>query len=135
MTAESAADAILAQAADTIDFPAVIQQAYQDGVRVFVEMGPGNSCTNMIAKILENQPHVAVSACAANSEDPTTILRLLGKLFAERVPLDLSVLYGQETLVIAHHPTQQAERKKSPAHSDRRAAFPNPFGGECKENT
>lgn len=113
VTAESAADAILAQAADTIDFPAVIQQAYQDGVRVFVEIGPGNSCANMITKILENQPHVAVSACAANNEDPTTILRLLGKLFAERVPLDLSALYGQETLVVAHQAEQHAKKQKS----------------------
>ena len=112
VTAASAADAILAQAADTIDFPAVIRQAYQDGVRVFVETGPGNSCANMIAKILEGQPHVAVSACAANTEDSTTILRLLGKLFVERVSVDLSTLYGQETLVTVHHITQPAEKQQ-----------------------
>ncbi|GAK58852.1 beta-hydroxyacyl-(acyl-carrier-protein) dehydratase, FabA/FabZ [Candidatus Vecturithrix granuli] len=113
VTAASAADAILAQASDTIDFPAVIRQAYQDGVRVFIEIGPGNSCTNMIAKILENQPHIAASACAANGEDSNTILRLLGKLFVERVPVDFSALYGQETLVIAHQTEQQAEKQKS----------------------
>lgn len=112
VTAESAADAILAQAADTIDFPTVIRQAYQDGVRVFVEIGPGNSCANMIAKILENQPHLAVSACAANSEDPTTILRLLGKLFVERIPVNFSALYAQETLVVAHQTEQQIKKQK-----------------------
>ena len=92
VTPDSAADAILAQALATIDFPAVIRQAHQDGVRVFVEVGPGNSCANMIGKILENAPHVAASACAANSENVSTVLRLLGRLIAERVPVDLSAL-------------------------------------------
>ena len=35
VTRESAADAILAQAMGTIDFPAVIENAYRDGVRTF----------------------------------------------------------------------------------------------------
>ena len=30
-----------AQALHGIDFPAVIEHAYRDGVRVFLEMGPG----------------------------------------------------------------------------------------------
>ena len=90
VTPDSAADAILAQVLDTIDFPAVVRQAYQDGARVFVEIGPGNSCANMIGKILENQPHVAVSACAANAENVATIQKMLGRLIAERVPVDLS---------------------------------------------
>ena len=33
LTEDSAADAILAQALDTVDFPAVIEAAYRDGVR------------------------------------------------------------------------------------------------------
>ncbi|MCP4396839.1 MAG: type I polyketide synthase, partial [bacterium] len=101
LTADSAADAILAQALDTIDFPAVIQQAYQDGVRSFIEIGPGNSCSNMIDKILADQPHFAASACASNYEDTSTVLRLLGRLSAERIPLDLSPLYGRESEAVA----------------------------------
>ncbi len=38
---DSAAESILAQALDTVDFPAVIESAYRDGVRIFLEMGPG----------------------------------------------------------------------------------------------
>ena len=96
VTPDSAADAILAQVLNTIDFPAVVRQAYQDGARVFVEIGPGNSCANMIGKILENQPHVAVSACAANAENVATIQKMLGRLIAERVPVDLSPLDAPE---------------------------------------
>ena len=50
---ESAADAIVAQASATIDFPRVIRAAYADGVRFFIEMGPGASCSRMIGQILE----------------------------------------------------------------------------------
>ncbi len=112
ITPDSAADAILAQALDSINFPAVIEQAYRDGVRVFVEIGPGNSCSNMIDKILENQPHVAASACGTNYENISTVLRLLGKLIAEGIPVDLSRLYGQETEVVAHQAASCAAAKK-----------------------
>ena len=59
----TAADAITAQATGRIDFPAVIERAYADGVRVFLEMGPGGSCTRLIDRILGSRPHLARSAC------------------------------------------------------------------------
>ena len=41
--------------------PEVIEAAYRDGVRVFIEIGPGNSCSRMIGKILADRPHLARS--------------------------------------------------------------------------
>ena len=64
LSEDNAADAILAQALDTIDFPAVIEAAYRDGVRLFVEMGPGASCLRMIDVILGDRPHRARLVCA-----------------------------------------------------------------------
>ena len=49
---EACAQAILAQAVGTLDFPRVIQRAYRDGVRVFVEHGPQASCSAWIREIL-----------------------------------------------------------------------------------
>jgi acyl transferase domain-containing protein/3-hydroxymyristoyl/3-hydroxydecanoyl-(acyl carrier protein) dehydratase len=92
LTSESAADAILTQALDGIDYPATIESAYHDGVRLFLEMGPGNSCSRMISRILEGRPHLARSACHAGQDPMLTLLRLLGSLIAERVPLDLTPL-------------------------------------------
>ncbi|MBW2591227.1 MAG: type I polyketide synthase, partial [Deltaproteobacteria bacterium] len=43
LTSESTASSILEQALSGFDFPAVIKQAYNDGVRIFLEMGPGSS--------------------------------------------------------------------------------------------
>ncbi len=92
---ESAADSILAQALHGINFPEVINAAYKDGVRIFLEMGPGNSCTRMIRSILQDRPHVAGAACFSGRNPVSTVLSLLGQLIAERVPVDLSELYEE----------------------------------------
>jgi len=90
---ESAADAILAQALEGINYPAVITSAYDAGVRLFLEMGPGASCSRMISRILGDRPHLARSACAPGLDGEGAILRTLASLVAERVELDLSPLY------------------------------------------
>ena len=92
----SAADSILSHALLGVDFPAVVRRAYEDGVRAFVEVGPGGSCTRMIADILGDRPHLAVTACPGDREPVAAFLAVLGRLIAERYPVDLSSLYGSE---------------------------------------
>ncbi len=93
LTSSNAADVILAQALDTINYPRVINQLYADGARIFLEVGPGTSCSRMINCILEDQPHLTRSVCAPGLDATTQLLRLLGSCLAERVPVDLSTLY------------------------------------------
>jgi acyl transferase domain-containing protein/3-hydroxymyristoyl/3-hydroxydecanoyl-(acyl carrier protein) dehydratase len=90
----SAANAIAAQATEPIDFPAVIERAYADGVGIFVEAGPGSSCTRLIGRILGRRPHVAVAACRAERNALAAILEVLGGCVASRLPVDLGRLYG-----------------------------------------
>ena len=90
---ETAADAIVAQASNCIDFPRVIHAAYDSGIRFFLEMGPGNSCTRMISRILDDKPHLARSICASSQEPVLGVLRLLGSLVVEGLALDLTSLY------------------------------------------
>ncbi len=97
LTSESTASSILDQALTGFDFPAVIKQAYSDGVRIFLEMGPGSSCTRMINKILKNKPHLAASACVNGEDDYITILNVLSALSAERAPVNLDKLYGNDS--------------------------------------
>ncbi|MDP2866483.1 MAG: beta-ketoacyl synthase N-terminal-like domain-containing protein, partial [Elusimicrobiota bacterium] len=106
---ESAAASIVAQAIHSLDFPSLIRRAYEDGARVFVELGPQASCTRMIDKILGAQPHLAKSACVRNQDGTGTILRLLARLIAERAPVDLEALYGLPTLASAHQPVPAAK--------------------------
>ena len=95
LSRESAADAIVAQAVDTIDFPTVINQAYIDGIRLFVEIGPGSSCTRMISEILGDRPHQAQSATPITANPVGAFFELLAMLVSERAPVDLSYLYGE----------------------------------------
>lgn len=91
---ESAADALEAQALDTVDFPRVIRAAYDAGVRTFIEMGPGNSCSRMIDKILAGRPHLARSLAVAGPDPVGHFLHTLGELHAAGVPMNVELLRG-----------------------------------------
>ena len=93
-----AADSLLAQAIQGVDFPKTVRQAYDDGVRIFLEMGPGGSCVRMIHKILDGVPFRARSISSATQDEPSAVLRALGMLIAERVPVDLAQLYAEGRL-------------------------------------
>ncbi|MFA7061507.1 MAG: beta-ketoacyl synthase N-terminal-like domain-containing protein, partial [Pedobacter sp.] len=108
---ESAADSILAQAVEGIDFPAVINAAYADGVRYFLEMGPGSSCSRMISRILNGQPHMARSACYPGQDPTSAVLRMLAHLFAERIPIDLEPLFATPALHVATGKKDAARRE------------------------
>jgi len=88
-----AAQSILDNALDGVDWPKTIQQAYSDGARIFLEMGPGASCTRAIEKILEGRRFVARAVCAQGQDGVSSILRTLATLVAERIPVDLRSLY------------------------------------------
>jgi acyl transferase domain-containing protein/3-hydroxymyristoyl/3-hydroxydecanoyl-(acyl carrier protein) dehydratase len=103
----SAAEAIVGLALDTVDFAAVVRRAYDDGVRAFIEVGPGGSCSRMIRATLGHLPHLARPACVAGSDAVATVLDLLGRLIADRVAVDLSALYGRATRACALTPTPE----------------------------
>lgn len=93
VTRESAAASILGQALHGINYPKVIESAYRDGVRLFLEMGPGASCSRMIGQILGDRPHLARSACFAGQDPVSVMLKMIANLIAERLPVDLSPLF------------------------------------------
>lgn len=96
---ESAADAIVNQALQSIDYQATVEAAWQDGIRIFLEMGPGNSCSRMINRILEDRPHLARSVCFDGQEPDLILCRFLAALIAERVPVDLSAFDAADCAV------------------------------------
>ena len=96
---DRAADSLLAQAIHGVDFPKTVRQAYDDGVRIFLEMGPGGSCTRMIQKILDGVPFRARSISSSTQDEPSAVLRALAMLVAERVAVDLARLYPQARLI------------------------------------
>ncbi|MDJ0836707.1 MAG: beta-ketoacyl synthase N-terminal-like domain-containing protein [Acidobacteriota bacterium] len=87
VTADSIADSIAANARHGLDWPKTIEAAHADGFNVFVEMGPGNSCTRMIKRILKDKRHLAQAVCYQGTDGVTGMLRLVGRFLAERIPV------------------------------------------------
>jgi PfaB family protein len=89
-TDDAAADALLGQAMGPIDFPALIERAYADGVRVFIEHGPHAACTRWIDDVLGERPHLAVALDRFGRSALAQAAESVARLFAAGVPLDPS---------------------------------------------
>jgi PfaB family protein len=72
---------------ERLDFPRLIQRAYQDGSRIFVDVGPGASCARWISETLGNSPHVAVSVSQRGVPEAVSLARLEAALISHRVPM------------------------------------------------
>ena len=123
-TRESTAAAILGQALNGFDFPQTVEQAYRDGVRVFLELGPGATCSRMIGRILDGRPHLAVSADTRGTGGVVAVLKCLGTLIANRVPVDLErpfsgrcptidALFGRQADHESDHPDPRRQSRSN----------------------
>jgi PfaB family protein len=77
-----------------LDFPRLVNHAYNDNIRIFIEVGVGSNCSRWISETLKNKEHLAVSLNRRGVDDHTSIIKALAKLFSHRVELDLSPLYS-----------------------------------------
>ena len=80
----------------TVNFPQLVNQVYQDGARIFIEVGAKNNCSRWIGEILKDSNHLAASINHKSIDDYITIIKLLGKLISHNVPVDLSPLYSDK---------------------------------------
>ena len=94
VTTDSAADSVTDDAMHGFDFTQVVERAWNDGVRVFIEAGPQGSCTRMISRILEGRPHLAVSACQRGQDGYVSLLQAVAKVADAGVPVSLDALYA-----------------------------------------
>lgn len=70
---EATADSIVNQALYGFDYTELINNAWNDGVRVFIEIGPGSSCTRAVGKILGDKEHLAVSLSSSSKDEDEEI--------------------------------------------------------------
>ena len=91
------ANSIAKSFTEQVDFPKLIGEMVNSGVRVFVEMGADRSCSTWIDKILKHNyvdmPHVCVPVNARGTDDHITIVRALAKLVSHQVDIDISSLF------------------------------------------
>ncbi|MCE9567578.1 MAG: type I polyketide synthase [Planctomycetes bacterium] len=119
------AESITAGLMTTIDMPGLIEVAYRDGVRAFVEVGPGGSCVRIIDAILGDRQHVARAAHVAKQDALSQILRLVAHLAVERWPVNFAALYGHESRCAGHHEKPHSSRNEMviPVGGTTKAAF------------
>jgi len=86
------AEALTAQALGTLDFPRAIEQAWQDGVRIFLEHGPRGSCTAWIRKILGDREHLAISLDLPGADSLTQAMHVAAQLTAAGIHVDTAKL-------------------------------------------
>jgi PfaB family protein len=96
---------------ERVDFPRLINTLYEQGARIFIEMGPGRSLSSWVDKIIEPRrasagsmesdnnenanTHVSVPVNAKGTNDELTYFRALAKLTSQGVKVDLnSLFYG-----------------------------------------
>ncbi|MEI6442262.1 MAG: PfaB family protein [Nostocales cyanobacterium ELA583] len=77
-----------------LDFPRLVNRAYNDNIKIFIEVGVGSNCSRWISEILKDREHLAVSLNRRGVDDHTSIIKALAKLFSHRIELDLSPLYS-----------------------------------------
>jgi PfaB family protein len=76
-----------------VDFPKLVNQVYDDGARIFIELGPQSSCSKWISESLKDKDHLAVSINRKGVDDYTSLLRLAAKLTSHGVDMQLDKLY------------------------------------------
>ena len=81
-----------AQYTSRVRFTETVRRLYADGVRIFLEVGPGGVLTGFVGDILRDQPHVALAADSRRAPGLGHFLGVLGQLFVNQVPLDLAPL-------------------------------------------
>jgi acyl transferase domain-containing protein/3-hydroxymyristoyl/3-hydroxydecanoyl-(acyl carrier protein) dehydratase len=96
-TAESAAQSITDNALHGFSFPDLIEQAYADGVRRFIEIGPGGSSARMVRTILDGREHWSRSASLPREGgEMVSLLKALAGAYVQGLTIDLRSLYGSE---------------------------------------
>ena len=76
-----------------VEFTRMIRQMHDDGVRVFVEVGPRGNLTSFVDDILRGRDYLAVPADTARRDGLTQLNHLAGQLVANHVPMRLESLY------------------------------------------
>lgn len=77
-----------------LDFPRLIEEAYTQGARVFIEVGAGSNCTRWVDESLGSRAHLAVASNRRGLTDQHMLTRLMARLASHRVRANYLALNG-----------------------------------------
>lgn len=76
-----------------VQFVAEIEAMYETGARIFVEVGPGNVLSRLVANILGDRPHLAVPSNQSGRSGLVQLHHLLGQLAVHRVAIKTNRIF------------------------------------------
>ena len=109
-TQHNIANQLTLQALQTIDFRKIVEQAYADGVRTFIEIGPRDSLTKSVSKILGLRPHRALAADSIEQSDTCQLAHTIAALYADGHEVDIAELASQLDRIYHNPWTARAPR-------------------------
>lgn len=92
---------LAAQAAAPVRYREMIEAMYADGVRTFVEAGPGRTLSGLVRQILGDRPHRAIPLDRAGQHAIGHLYRGLAELAAAGLPVDLAALDDSQAPLLA----------------------------------
>ena len=112
---ESVADALTDQATSGVDFRRIVEAAWADGVRIFVEHGPRNVCSGWIRSILGEREHLVVALDRPQS-GVEQVMDAVAQLVAAGVTVDFQILNAALAPLGSASPTAPHHVLSFPAH-------------------
>ena len=120
------ARSILDQALYGFNFPNLIRNAYDDGVRLFVEIGPGASCTRLVNRILESKEFSALSLSSPSLSCRDSVRNAAAHLWAHGVDIDIAPLFRESASPVHRRPKRtDRENEQSVPLSETKAKSSN----------
>jgi malonyl CoA-acyl carrier protein transacylase len=99
-TADGVRATLAAQVARPVRFAAQIEAMYAAGARIFVEAGPGQVLTRLVAEVLGDRPHVAVACDPGSGSSLRSLLRAVATLATCGVDVDLAPLFADRDAAV-----------------------------------
>ncbi|CAM3745456.1 type I polyketide synthase [Smaragdicoccus niigatensis] len=112
----SIGDLLAAQWSEPVEFRRMVERMYDDGFRIFVEVGAGNHLMSFTEDVLRGRPIVAVATNLEHSSDTTQINHAIGLLFAQGVDVGVTALTSDRV-------RSTAPRVKSPTEVTLKTGF------------
>lgn len=88
-------NALTQQLSQPVQFQKIIESMYQQGARIFVEVGPGHVLTKLTQQCLQDKPIVAIALDKKGENGVTQLWHGLAQLFMAGFNPDFSVIWSE----------------------------------------
>ena len=87
--------ALARQLANPVQFQQIVEKMHEDGIRLFVEVGPGNVLSAMVRDTLKDKEHTVTSLDNRKADGRAALWNALGVMSVSGVALDYAHLWAE----------------------------------------